>query len=163
MVAGNVVADVCQDGCGGVWLDQFELQKVDNADECVGADVLAVEPAPDVVIDWMERRNCPQCHGIVMARHFFSVKMQIEIDECPKCGGVWLDQGELAKIREQFGSDEEMQEATEQHFSEVFAGDFAAMAEADKRDLQRARTFARLFRFLCPSYYLAGKQAGGAF
>jgi Zn-finger nucleic acid-binding protein len=32
-------------------------------------------------------------------RHFFSAKRRIEVDECPNCGGYWLDAGELAQIR----------------------------------------------------------------
>jgi len=28
--------------------------------------------------------------------------MQIEVDECQKCGGFWLDAGELEKIRNEY-------------------------------------------------------------
>ena len=34
-----------------------------------------------------------------MMRHPFSVKREIEIDECPNCAGYWLDHGELDAIR----------------------------------------------------------------
>jgi Zn-finger nucleic acid-binding protein len=34
-----------------------------------------------------------------MLRRWFSRKREVEIDECPACGGHWLDAGELAKIR----------------------------------------------------------------
>lgn len=163
VMAGDMKVDVCRDGCGGAWFDQFELQQVDNPGEYAGADLLAMAPAADVRVDKAQRRNCPKCDGIVMARRFFSVRMDVEIDECPKCGGVWLDHGELAKVREQFDSDEEMQEAAAAHFSQVLGKEFAAMAAESKQDRQRARKFANLFRFLCPSYYLAGKQDWGAF
>ena len=32
-------------------------------------------------------------------RHFFSPKRRVEVDECPNCGGYWLDAGELAAIQ----------------------------------------------------------------
>ncbi len=32
-------------------------------------------------------------------RHFFSAKRRVEVDQCPNCGGYWLDAGELALIR----------------------------------------------------------------
>lgn len=163
VMAGDITVDVCRDGCGGVWFDQFELQNLDNPDEYAGADLLVIEPAADVTVDKAQRTNCPNCDGIVMARHFFSVRMGVEIDECPKCGGVWLDHGELAKVREQFDSDDEMDEAAAEHFSQVLGKEFAAMAAESEQDRQRATKLANLFRFLCPSYYLAGKQDGGAF
>ena len=31
----------------------------------------------------------------------FSAKRRVEVDECPGCGGCWLDAGELEKIREE--------------------------------------------------------------
>ena len=30
MVAGEITVDVCKGGCGGIWFDHFELQKVDE-------------------------------------------------------------------------------------------------------------------------------------
>ena len=30
-----------------------------------------------------------------MMRHFFSVKRQVEVDECPGCGGFRLDAGKM--------------------------------------------------------------------
>jgi Zn-finger nucleic acid-binding protein len=32
-------------------------------------------------------------------RHFFSAKRRVEVDQCPNCGGYWLDAGELNQIR----------------------------------------------------------------
>jgi Zn-finger nucleic acid-binding protein len=34
-----------------------------------------------------------------LKRHFFSAKRKVEVDQCPNCGGYWLDAGELAAIR----------------------------------------------------------------
>ena len=40
--------------------------------------------------------NCPRCQTAMTQR----VRDEIEVDVCAKCGGVWLDGGELAKILE---------------------------------------------------------------
>jgi Zn-finger nucleic acid-binding protein len=28
---------------------------------------------------------------------------QVEIDQCPKCGGMWLDAGEFSRIHQEIG------------------------------------------------------------
>ena len=96
---GSVSVDVCQGGCGGIWLDAFELQRVDEQQEEAGERLLAIERDPRIVVDPLRKRECPRCADIKLRRHFFSPKRQVEVDECPSCGGYWLDAGELAKIR----------------------------------------------------------------
>ena len=54
---------------------------------------------PRVQVDFSRKRECPRCAGIKLKRHFFSAKRRVEVDECPNCGGYWLDAGELAQIR----------------------------------------------------------------
>ena len=50
-------------------------------------------------MDRSRKRECPRCAGVKLHRHFFSAKRQVEVDQCPNCGGYWLDAGELAMIR----------------------------------------------------------------
>lgn len=38
--------------------------------------------------------RCPKCGVPLKAR----TEQGVEVDECPSCGGVWLDQGELEEI-----------------------------------------------------------------
>jgi Zn-finger nucleic acid-binding protein len=38
--------------------------------------------------------NCPKCNHTLTSRS----EDQIEIDECPNCGGVWFDLGELKAV-----------------------------------------------------------------
>lgn len=58
---------------------------------------MSVVARPRPAVKTAAKRPCPRCPGIHMSRHFFSVKRQVEIDDCPSCGGVWLDAGELAE------------------------------------------------------------------
>jgi Zn-finger nucleic acid-binding protein len=108
MQVGNLVVDVCQNGCGGIWFDAFELQRVDEENEAAGEPLLGIRRDPHVAIDLSRKRECPRCQGVKLHRHFFSAKRRIEVDECPGCGGYWLDAGELAQIRA---------EKTEEHLS----------------------------------------------
>jgi Zn-finger nucleic acid-binding protein len=96
-------------------------------------------------------------------RHFFSVKKEVQVDECPGCGGIWLDAGELGKIRSLFETEQERHEAAEQYFAEIFGDKLKAMTAEDEAKLQKARKISNMFRFICPSYYIPGKQDWGAF
>jgi len=95
------MVDVCQGGCGGIWFDNFELKKVDDPQEFEGGALLHIGRDETVVVDTARRRKCPKCPDIVMMRHYFSEQRKVEVDECPGCGGVWLDGGELSLIRKE--------------------------------------------------------------
>jgi Zn-finger nucleic acid-binding protein len=96
---GSLRVDVCQGGCGGIWFDAFELQRVDDSEEAAGERLLEVQADPAVVVDNTRKRECPRCSGVKLHRHYFSARRRVEVDECPNCGGYWLDAGELAQIR----------------------------------------------------------------
>ena len=163
MQAGDITVDVCDGGCGGIWFDAFELQKVDEARESAGESILAVKRDPDVFVDHDKRCMCPKCDDTIMMRHFFSVKRKVEVDECPACGGFWLDAGELSAIRAQFASSEERDKATDAYFGDLFGEDLERMRAESQENAQKAGTIARMFRFICPTYYVPGKQDWGAF
>ncbi len=42
-----------------------------------------------------------------MVKNFASPKKEVQIDECYKCGGKFLDNGELQKIRAEYKNQEE--------------------------------------------------------
>lgn len=163
MVAEKITVDVCKGGCGGIWFDRFELQKVDEPKESAGEVLLNVEKEKGLRLDHRKRLRCPKCDGIVMMRHFFSAKKQVEVDECPGCGGFWLDTGELGTIRKEFGSEEERKKAAEEYFSEIFDNQLSTLHAKSEEHAEHAKKIARVFRFICPSYYIPGKQDGGAF
>ena len=163
MTVGDVTVDVCKGGCGGIWFDQFEFKKFDEPHESQGQALLEIERNPALTIDHTKRLKCPRCDNVVMMRHFFSVKKEVDVDECPGCGGFWLDAGELCKIRSLFNTEEERHKAADEYFSEVFGDEFAAMQAESEEKLAKTRKISNMFRFICPSYYIPGKQNWGAF
>jgi len=96
---GAVTVDVCAGGCGGIWFDAFELQRVDEKHEVAGEWLTQIQRDPALQIDPSRKRNCPRCGGIKLKRHLFNPKSKVEVDNCPNCAGYWLDAGELEKIR----------------------------------------------------------------
>src|SRR4051794_8634362 len=97
ITAGDITVDACKGGCGGIWFDTLEIKKVDESSQSAGETLLHIDRNPMVHPDPSQRAqlNCPKC-GAHMTRHFFSVKKQVLVDECPACGGTWVDAGELA-------------------------------------------------------------------
>ena len=98
---GSITVDVCAGGCGGIWFDAFELKKVDETNEPVAGELLSLTKDRDVKIDTTKRLFCPRCAEMAMMRHFFSARRRTMVDECPNCGGFWLDAGELGDVREE--------------------------------------------------------------
>ena len=88
---------------------------------------------------------------------------EVEIDHCIECGGIWLDSGELGKIRDQFETEADREKAADAYFDEVFGDELAAMREESEAKLQGAQKIAKMFRFICPTNYIPGKQEWGAF
>lgn len=163
MAVADIKVDVCRRGCGGVWFDRFEIQKVDEVHESAGEMLIDIERDESVEVDQSKRRKCPKCKNVVMMRHFFTVKREIEVDECPGCAGMWIDHGELEKMRDQFADEEARDEAAEKRFSEMFDEELMKMRAKSQEQLERSRKVARLFRLICPSYYIPGNQNWGAF
>ncbi len=127
----DLEVDVCQGGCGGLWFDIFELKKVDELHEIKGESLLNIERNENLEIDYSKRINCPKCTEVVMMRHYWSPKKEIEIDECPYCGGYWIDAGELYAIRNQFATEEERTAEFEKVWLDLF-GEELTSVEADK-------------------------------
>ncbi len=162
-VVSGVTVDICEHGCGGIWFDNFEIKKFDEPHETSGEEILNIQRNPHVVVDRNQRLKCPKCSDIVMMRHFFSIKKEVEIDECPGCGGIWLDVGELARIRELFETEQQRHQAAKEYFNEVFGEEFAKMEAEDLAKSEKVRKFANVFKWICPSHYIPGKQTWGAF
>ena len=146
--------DVCDGGCGGIWFDWFEFEKVDEQSEVAGESLLEVERDSQIQLDQERRRNCPRCEDIVMSRKFHSVKRSVEIDECQVCGGIFLDAGELAQIRDMFETTEEREKAAEAYFSDVFNRNMSSAIEAQEETSDEIKKRKKILRFFCPSIWL---------
>lgn len=87
--------DVCYGGCGGIWFDPKELDRVD-ARAATTLHTVWQDPHRKVVLT--EPRPCPRCPDQILSRRWFSEAKKVEIDQCPTCGGLWLDAGEFTLI-----------------------------------------------------------------
>jgi Zn-finger nucleic acid-binding protein len=74
---------------GGFWLEQDELSTLAEHHH---AHIQQVE---SVVTP--SARACPHDQTRLL-EHEFGNHSGIKVDECPQCGGLWLDSGELRKV-----------------------------------------------------------------
>ncbi len=160
---GEITVDVCRGGCGGIWFDAQELQRMDEPTEPVPDGLLEVDRDPAVAVDPEARRHCPRCPELVMMRHWFTVKRAVVVDECPGCGGFFLDHGELAAIREQFDSEDARRDAAREAFDRMFEEQLGTEAKASAEAVARSRRFAGMLKVLLPSWWIPGKQTWGAY
>jgi len=161
MDASEVLVDVCEGGCGGIWFDAHELAKLDEPHEHAGEMLLDIQRDPSVRVDLDKKRECPRCTGVKMMRHLYSPASQVVVDECGNCGGLWLDAGELAQIRE--FSEEDREAEADRVFSELFGAQLTKLKGESERNVEKAKRVAHVLRFVCPSFYIPGKQDWGAF
>ena len=96
--AGDITLDMCYGGCGGIWFDASELERV-NARAATTLHSIWQIPVSNVKLT--EPRPCPRCPDLILERKWFSELKQVEIDQCARCGGIWLDAGEFSRIYEE--------------------------------------------------------------
>lgn len=98
----EVEVDQCGD-CGGMWLDEGELERVQESSEHDYSEELKEMPPYTVRAYEMARQQaapdlkCPKC-GEEMLKKEYGYASQIIIDTCLSCRGVWLDRGEIEAL-----------------------------------------------------------------
>jgi Zn-finger nucleic acid-binding protein len=88
--------DVCP-GCGGLWLDRGEFNIITAESTVYREEKLKEEYSRPAVTEKIEYIPCVRCGKLMIRKNFGRISGVI-IDECGN-HGVWLDSGELEKIR----------------------------------------------------------------
>ncbi len=97
--------DIFADGCGGIYLDNREIQEFsDTNDDLTEINELLANKTFKAINE-NQTRICPVC-GTPMAK---TNAFGIQIDTCYKCGGLFLDNGEFEKIRTHYKKREKIQ------------------------------------------------------
>lgn len=105
--SAGVEIDQCH-GCGGVFLDEGELRKIQDAASRTKANDLAPSHIQRVYARGREKAKygenpptlmCPACGG-EMAPRDWGYGSEVTIDTCLECLGVWLDYSELETLEE---------------------------------------------------------------
>lgn len=107
----GVNIDICLDGCGGMWFDNRELKYFDEQNEKIDELSDAIKNKTFSPVDESNHRSCPVC-GARMVKNYSSVKKEVQIDECYSCGGKFLDNNELQKLRAEYATEAERSDDT---------------------------------------------------
>ena len=92
----NEKYELCPD-CGGLWLDRGEFHRTTRESDVYKDESLNDEYVRKPAQDTVTNVQCVRC-GKIMNRKNFAKISGVIIDECGN-HGVWLDAGELDKIR----------------------------------------------------------------
>ena len=95
--------DICLKGCGGMFFDNREFEKIDEQHENIDEILSLISNRTFKQVDDKELRICPYCHANMVKTNIFGVL----IDTCYTCGGKFLDNNELEQYRNQYPSDSE--------------------------------------------------------
>lgn len=98
--------DICLKGCGGIFFDNREFNAVNEKSNDIEPILEAIKEKKFIAVDDTAERNCPVC-GAVMHKNYSSIKQEILVDDCYSCGGKFLDNGELQKIKAEYATNEE--------------------------------------------------------
>lgn len=94
----NITIDICLEGCGGMFFDNRELEKFDEPHENANKIFETIGNKIFEQVDETKIRKCPACNTPMVK--LGAANGSIEIDLCNVCGGKFLDNGELKRIRE---------------------------------------------------------------
>ena len=109
----GIEVDVCEHGCKGIWFDQGELARLDEKDEGFGPALAAALHYPRNNHKQRGPIDCPKC-GTPMRIHQYRRAKEVNVDECYRCGGFFLDSGELTEIRDRWMSEQEIADYADQ-------------------------------------------------
>ena len=151
---GGVKVDVCRTGCQGVWFDWNELTKLDEKNEGLGQALQEALHYPRVNDASRGAINCPKCN-LPMHRHLYKSDKEVNVDECFKCGGFFLDSGELKEIRDHHMSEQERATYLQRLMGNLPS--YQQHVKDSEREELRADALEHFTRFLRLSYYLTGK------
>jgi Zn-finger nucleic acid-binding protein len=106
-IVKGIKVDVCF-VCEGIWFDKNELEAVIAADakSYLLNDLSASDYDGTETKEFKDTLNqkigdCPKCANVKMEKISHKAKpFDLTLDRCPRCGGIWLDGGEIEGLRD---------------------------------------------------------------
>ncbi len=155
--AVGVRAEVCLGGCGGLWVPWSQVKKISDRLPGQGDSLLFVERSEGVRLFRNPEHPCPSCQTTLLYRHCFSRKLEMEIDQCSKCAGYWLDPGTLALLGDGNRTEDQKLEISRTYFDELFEKKVRNMNMVNHDTLEAARQIVQMFLFITPVGYAPDK------
>ena len=84
-----------------MWFEVFDWKRVRTENDAAGGPLFCVKHGRRVTLKTSPERLCPACPNTPLTHVLFSPGSHAHLDECPKCSGCWLEDGELGKIHDE--------------------------------------------------------------
>ena len=146
--ATGIKINVCKGSCGGLWVKNTQIKKIDRLKSGTGSELLLIEKAAGVKIYRDAEHPCPQCKTTLLYRHFFSKQYDTEVNQCSKCSGFWIDAGGLGNIIKLSG--EEKNVLLKKYNSAIINQKISGMNLANQDIAEAANSITKIFMFLSP-------------
>jgi len=142
---GELGVMACQYGCAGLWFDRYEIKKINSSNFRKGRELLKIEQAQGIRLFRNVDHVCPKCEMTLLLRHFFDKKHSLEVDQCPRCGGIWIEMGEIFKEKK---SDVEREKLINNYFIFIYEKKILKM-DLSIADIRiAAEQILQVFRYL---------------
>lgn len=93
----SLALDVCP-LCAGIYFDEGEIAALQRGGPVALVNVeRAALPIDMTLIDCDHPKRCPGCRRLMCA-YAYRYSSDVRLDGCEACGGVWVQDGELAQI-----------------------------------------------------------------
>lgn len=124
--------DICINGCGGIYFDNREFYYFDEQHENIDKITKVIEGKIFEPVDETLPRSCPVC-GAKMVKNYSSVRKEILVNDCYSCGGKFLDNGELQRIRAEYATEQERLDDTMKVIYDTVGEKLKALDEEHER------------------------------
>lgn len=97
----EVEVDACTEGCGGIWLQQWDFEADGKAKLLHDSEVLELNRRKKPYEESGRPLMCPDGCGRMSAYQWAGT--DLELNHCPKCRGRWFDGGEVGTMKAALG------------------------------------------------------------
>jgi Zn-finger nucleic acid-binding protein len=152
----GVSVQACEDGCGGYWLQREQINNICGPPGG-GKKLLQIPPAAGVRIFRDVEHTCPRCQTTLLFKHFFNRELDIQVDQCAKCSGFWIESGKLNSLWNQGNANGLCPQVTD-YFAEVYENCISTLDIGNPDIRESAQQIVKIFRWISPEEFILGKD-----
>ncbi len=128
----GINVDICSNGCGGIFLDNQEIQEFSGETDNISEIQQLLEGKNFMPVDENKQRICPACNTPMAKTN----ALGIQIDTCYKCGGIFLDNGEFENVRTKFKKRQKVHPVELNQNSDINLKDFYKDAQQEQANFE---------------------------
>ena len=151
LIIAEIQFYVCDLGCRSLWFNRIVIKKLSELPDNVGQGLLITRCAQDVRSFRDVEHICPQFETTLLFRYFFSKAHDLEVDQCSKCDGLWIDFGRKNIFRKYSGSRDKFFLQKWRKFESILKEKFNQMENIYPDILEFREQIKHVFRFISPS------------